>query len=106
MAVTLFVPYKLIKRNLFDYALFFRSTYGKKSKGQKIFKKSLHERFTHLGAQNFITYGHRAAEKMKSETIKKQLSKHFKQLKDTIEDKKTKRTAILRSRGKVVKDMN
>ena len=82
-----------------------KRAYGRKSKGRKIFKKSLHDRFTHLGSQNFITYGHRAAEKMKSAAIKKQLSKHFKQLKDTIEDKKVKRTAILRSRGRAVKEM-
>lgn len=83
-----------------------KRAYGRKSKGKRIYRRNLHERFTHLGEQNFITYGLRAADKLNSSAIRKQISKHFRQLTDTLEDKKAKRIAILRSRGKIVKDMS
>lgn len=38
-----------------------------------LYKKKLYSRYTHLGGRNFITYGLRAANKMESNTIKKQL---------------------------------
>ncbi len=36
-------------------------------------KKKLYERYSHLGKRNFLTYGYRAAKKMNSNAIKKQL---------------------------------
>ena len=36
-------------------------------------KKKLYERYSHLGKRNFLTYGYRAAKKMNSSAIKKQL---------------------------------
>ncbi len=38
-----------------------------------LFKKKLYRKYSHLGSMNFISYGMRAAEVMKSKTIKKQL---------------------------------
>ncbi|WP_243879901.1 hypothetical protein [Shewanella algae] len=40
---------------------------------KEVFKRKLYSRYTHLGGRNFITYGLRAANKMQSKTIKRQL---------------------------------
>jgi RNA-directed DNA polymerase len=40
---------------------------------EPLYTKKLYSRYTHLGGRNFITYGLRAAEKMSSKSIKKQL---------------------------------
>lgn len=46
----------------------------KKNLPQKnLYKRKLYSRYTHLGGRNFITYGLRAANKMQSKTIKRQL---------------------------------
>lgn len=48
----------------------------RKEKGlpeRELYKRKLYSRYTHLGGRNFITYGLRAAQKMNSKTIKKQL---------------------------------
>ncbi|MCC4264116.1 reverse transcriptase/maturase family protein [Oceanimonas baumannii] len=48
----------------------------RKEKGlpeRELYKRKLYSRYTHLGGRNFITYGLRAAKKMNSKTIKKQL---------------------------------
>lgn len=38
-----------------------------------LYKRKLYSRYTHLGGRNFITYGLKAADKMNSKTIKRQL---------------------------------
>jgi hypothetical protein len=43
------------------------------SPSERLRKKKLYERYSHLGKRNFLTYGYRAAEKMNSSAIKKQL---------------------------------
>lgn len=40
---------------------------------EQLRKKKLYERYSHLGKRNFLTYGYRAAKKMNSSAIKKQL---------------------------------
>ncbi|MCZ4241090.1 antiviral reverse transcriptase Drt2 [Alteromonas macleodii] len=40
---------------------------------EQLRKKKLYERYSHLGRRNFLTYGYRAAKKMNSSAIKKQL---------------------------------
>lgn len=35
-----------------------KRAYGKKARGSKLFRKGLHERFTHLGGQNFLSYAY------------------------------------------------
>jgi hypothetical protein len=40
---------------------------------QEIYRKSLYERYSHLGERNFLNYGLRAAEVMGSDAIRKQL---------------------------------
>lgn len=45
----------------------------KNPKNLQIWKKSLYERYSHLGNRNFIRYGLRAAKKMNSPAIKRQL---------------------------------
>ena len=80
-----------------------KRAYGANSKGQKFLKKRLYDRFTHLGGQNFLSYAYRASKIMdNSETIKKQVSNHFKQLNDTIDQKTDKHLKKLERKGKVV----
>ncbi|WP_392400877.1 hypothetical protein [Aeromonas salmonicida] len=38
-----------------------------------LFKKKIYERYSHLSKRNFITYGHKAANIMESNAIRKQL---------------------------------
>ena len=57
----------------------------KGQKSQPIYKKSLYEMYSHLGQRNFITYGHRAANIMGSDAIKKQLKPLWDRLAEEIE---------------------
>jgi len=51
----------------------------------KLYRRKLYERYSHLGRRNFITYGHRAANEMKSKAIRKQLKPLWNRLIDEIE---------------------
>ena len=50
-----------------------------------LFKKKLYNRYSHLGKRNFLRYGYRSADILKSPAIKKQLRPLWKRLKDEIE---------------------
>ncbi len=64
-------------------------SYSKYGKSDKIFKKQLYERYSHLGKRNFLSYARNSAKKtyknakgieydgMDSKSIKRQLSAHF-----------------------------
>lgn len=52
-----------------------------------LFKRKLYSRYTHLGKRNFVTYGIRAANKMKSEPIRRQLKPLFKRFNDELNKK-------------------
>ena len=64
-------------------------SYSRYGKSDKIFKKQLYERYSHLGKRNFLSYARNAAKKtyknskgvvyegMDSKSIKRQLSAHF-----------------------------
>lgn len=64
-------------------------SYSKKGKSDKIFKKQLYDRYSHIGKRNFLSYARNAAKKtyknskgdeylgMDSKSIKRQLSAHF-----------------------------
>jgi hypothetical protein len=45
----------------------------RRSTSTSIWKRTLYERYSHLGSRNFISYGLRAADEMDSQAIKKQL---------------------------------
>jgi RNA-directed DNA polymerase len=80
-----------------------KRAYGKKARGNRLFRKRLHERFTHLGGQNFLSYVYRASEIMNnSETIKKQVARHFDHLNRTIDQKTTKHLKSLKRKGKIL----
>lgn len=49
-----------------------------------LYKQKLYDRYSHLGTRNFIRYGHRAANKMQSNAIRKQLKPLWKRLKKEI----------------------
>ncbi|MGR6831329.1 hypothetical protein [Aliivibrio wodanis] len=51
---------------------------------RELFKRKLYSRYTHLGKRNFITYGIRAANKMESESIRRQLKPLFKRFNDEL----------------------
>jgi len=38
-----------------------------------LYKKKIYDRYSHLGTRNFVSYGHRAANKMDSQSIRNQL---------------------------------
>lgn len=71
--------------------------YGKKSRGEKIYKKQIYQRYSHFGERNFISYAQNASKDfyltksgiiragMDSVSIKKQLSAHFSILQKEIE---------------------
>lgn len=52
---------------------------------EKLKKKKLYERYSHLGGRNFLKYGYRAAKIMKSSAIKKQLKPIWNRLQKEIE---------------------
>ena len=51
-----------------------RLSHGRLEQG--LHRKKLYKRYSYLGRRNFVSYGNRAAEKMSSETIRKQI-KHL-----------------------------
>lgn len=59
-----------------------RLSQGLPSKG--IYKRKLYERYSYLGHRNFISYGYRAADIMKSASIKRQLRPLWGRLKNAI----------------------
>lgn len=64
-------------------------SYSNKGKSNKIFKKQLYERYSHIGKRNFLSYARNAAQKaytnssgkesigMDSKSIKRQISAHY-----------------------------
>ena len=52
-----------------------------------LYKRQIYERYSHLGKQNFLTYGYRAADKMGSKSIRKQLKPLWNRLQKEIKDK-------------------
>ena len=44
-------------------------------KAESLYKKNLYEKYSHLGKLNFVSYGLKANEIMKSKQIKKQIKK-------------------------------
>lgn len=67
-----------------------KAAYGKRSKGNHVFKKKLYNRYTIKGKRNFITYAHKAAKEMKSDTIRKQYKNNFLKVTKKFEEKKLK----------------
>jgi len=77
-----------------------KMAYSPRSKGKRIFKKKLLHRYTHLGKRNFISYAKNAASStylnadklskqgMNSPAIRKQVSRHFKNMLNDLEKKK------------------
>lgn len=55
---------------------------------RSLYKRKIYERYSHLGKQNFLTYGYRAANKMGSKSIRKQLKPLWFRLQKEIENKK------------------
>lgn len=66
-----------------------KAAYGNNTIGNKIFRKKLYKRYTEKGERNFISYAERAAETMKSNSIKKQYKNSMKKVKTKFEKKKT-----------------
>lgn len=52
---------------------------------KQLYKRKLYSRYTHLGGRNFITYGLRAAKKMDSKTIKRQLKPLWRRFNEELE---------------------
>lgn len=67
-----------------------KAAYGKNSIGEKVFKKTLFNRYTEKGERNFITYAERAMKHMKSDTIHHQYKNSIKKVKAKYDKKKLK----------------
>ena len=50
-----------------------------------LFKKKIYKRYSHFGSRNFVRYGYRSAEILKSDGIKRQLRPLWKRLQDEID---------------------
>lgn len=50
-----------------------------------LYKRKIYDRYSHLGKRNFLSYGYRAASKMKSKSIRKQLKPLWNRLQKEIE---------------------
>ena len=89
--------------------------YSNKSKDDKIKKKQILERYSHLGNRNFTTYAYNASkefytnkkgikkEGMNSTAIKKQLANHFSILHDKLESKNNQRFRYKEYKGKATR---
>lgn len=76
-----------------------RMAYGKRGRGNKVFIRKLLNRSTHLGKNNFISYGFRAAVENNIE-IKNQLKKHNKNFYNLLIRKNREMAAIRRTSEK------
>jgi hypothetical protein len=56
-------------------------------KEKKLYKRKLYEKYSHLGKRNFVRYGLRANEIMKSKSIKRQIKRLWVKLENEIEKK-------------------
>lgn len=89
--------------------------YSDNGKDNKIWKKQIFERYSHLGNRNFLTYAYNASkefyknskdeekEGMNSPAIRKQLSKHFTVLVNTLNSKNNQRFLYKEYKGKAKK---
>ena len=92
--------------------------YGTSSSSDKIFLKQIFERYSHLGERNFISYAYNASkekyqvskglfrEGLNSPSIKKQLSRHFNIIKNTISAKNNQRINYKLNRNKQIEIKN
>jgi len=92
--------------------------YSNNGKDTKIWKKQMFERYSHLGKRNFLTYAYNASEDeytnsnnevkkgMNSPAIKKQLSKHFKILQQTLDNKNNQRFLYKNTKGRLKEGSN
>jgi hypothetical protein len=46
-------------------------------KGAKLYRRTLYERYSHLGTENVVQYGYRAAHIMRAPEIRRQLHRHW-----------------------------
>ncbi|WP_159638199.1 reverse transcriptase/maturase family protein [Sphingobacterium composti Ten et al. 2007 non Yoo et al. 2007] len=87
--------------------------YGRSGKDNKIWKQQIFERYSHLGKRNFITYAFNASNEyyinsnkkqkdgLNSPSIRKQLSRHFIVLQNTLRSKNDQRYEYKSSQGKM-----
>ncbi|GAA4749165.1 reverse transcriptase/maturase family protein [Flavisolibacter ginsenosidimutans] len=87
-------------------------SYSAKAKSDKIFKKQIFERYSHLGKRNFLSYAYMASNKeftnvagmikegMNSSAIRKQISRHFAILMTSLKAKNHRRYSYKLLKGK------
>lgn len=90
--------------------------YSDNGKDNKIWKKQILEKYSHLGTRNFLAYAYNASkeyykkksnckmkEGMNSPSIRKQLSRHFTILVNTLSSKNNQRFLYKEHKGKAKK---
>ena len=55
--------------------------------GTKIYRRTLHSRFTYIGKRNYISYVFRVSEVHKSKNVKRQVKSHFKLFKEYLNER-------------------
>lgn len=86
--------------------------YSNNGKDSRIWKNQMYDRYTHLGKRNFLRYAYNASQEvyinankvmklgLNSPSIRKQLSRHFDILQQTLDNKNTQRFLLKKSKGK------
>lgn len=77
--------YRRLKRVIRVKSIKARILEKKTEKEQFLHKNKIYKRYTHFGYQNFITYAYRANRIMKSNSIKRQVRRHIKIIKEHID---------------------
>lgn len=86
--------------------------YSDNGKDNKIWKNQIYKRYSHLGQKNFLTYAYNSSkefyknskqeikEGMNSQAIRKQLSRHFMIIQQTLNSKNQQRFEYKAYKGK------
>jgi hypothetical protein len=82
--------YRRLKRVIQVKFIKARSLEKKTEKEQFLHKNKIYKRYSHFGYRNFITYAYRASKVMKSENIKRQVRRHIKIIKESINKQEPK----------------
>ena len=91
-----------------------KMAYGAKSKGEKIYRFQIYEKYSHFGTQNFISYARKAASKQyktrknewkeghNSPSIRKQLNKHMQVMESALTAKNKRQFNLKKTSNKKI----
>ena len=62
-----------------------RLKFNNNQNGSKIYKRTLHSRFTYIGKRNYISYVFRVSDVHNSKNVKRQIKGHYKLFKEYLD---------------------